>query len=164
MKKETQSRTINVGLGKIVVVRAPAVITAAGVGSCVIVCLYHPPTKTGGAAHIMLPYSKGRPRDKNRPAKFADTGVEALITRFKRRGIEPQELVAKLVGGAQLFRYYQVPNIGEQNIRVVKRILYKYNIKIKGTALGGSSGRSLWFYCDTGKVLVKERFGNTIEL
>ena len=157
-----KDNTISVGLGKIVIAQSPAVIVAAGVGSCVLVCLYDPETKTGGAANIMLPYSKNRPQDRTKPAKFADTGVETLINRFKKRGIDLSSVEAKLVGGAQLFHYYQVPNIGEQNIRVVKSVLRKYNIKVKGSAVGGHSGRSLWFYCDSGKIVVKEKFDNTI--
>ncbi|RKZ33175.1 chemotaxis protein CheD [bacterium] len=154
----------NVSLGKIVIAQAPAVLITAGIGSCVMLCLYHPDTKTGGAAHIMLPHQNDRPLDKSKPAKYADVGTENILNKFKRRGIELETLKAKLVGGAQLFHYYQVPNIGEQNIRTIKKILREHKIPIVGYAVGGHSGRSVWFYCEDGKVIVRSRFNEKLEI
>ena len=155
---------INVGLGKIVIAQSPAILLAAGIGSCAIVCLYHAETKTGAAAHIMLPERKDKQFDRTKPAKYADWAIEKIANKFKRKGIPIKDLVAKIVGGAQLFHYSQVPNIGEQNIRVVKRLLHELKIPIVANATGGHFGRSLWFHCDTGKIVVRQKFDNIFEI
>ncbi|RKZ25340.1 chemotaxis protein CheD [bacterium] len=155
---------ISVGLGKIVIAQSPAVIVAAGIGSCIIVCLYDSQTKTGAAAHIMLPYQNESKPDRKKPAKYADTAIAKIVRKLKKRGISPNNLVAKIVGGAQLFYYSQVPNIGEQNIRVVKRLLHELKIPIVGNLTGGHFGRSIWFHCDTGKVIVRQKFDNMFEI
>jgi len=148
----------NVGLGKIAVVRAPHVLVSIGVGSCVILCLYHENSKTAGMAHIMLGCTNSSRTDPDKPAKFAELAVENLLKEFAKRGIrEPSSLWAKIVGGAQLFVFKQVPNIGDINVEAAKEALDKYGISIMASDVGGTASRSVWFYAETGRVIVKSR-------
>lgn len=68
---EVKERIVN--LGEIVVTEDPEVVlTVPGVGSCIVVCAYHPRTKLAGMAHIVLPSSKGRNEATSKPFWFAD--------------------------------------------------------------------------------------------
>ena len=148
----------NVGLGKIAIVRSPHVLVSVGVGSCVILCLYHEQSGTAGMAHIMLGRTNSSRTDPDKPAKFAELAVDNLLKEFARKGIkEPSSLQAKIVGGAQLFIFKQVPNIGDANVEAVKEALDKYGIPIVASDVGGTASRSVWFYAETGKVIVRSR-------
>ena len=69
----------------------------------------------------------------------------------------PQNMVAKLVGGAKMFLSDDDsnPSIGEQNITSAKRILEQKRIPLTGENTGGNYGRSVEFDLDSGKVIVK---------
>ncbi|RKZ28927.1 chemotaxis protein CheD [bacterium] len=156
---------ISVGLGRIELTKPPGVLVSIGIGSCIALCLYHPITKTAGMAHIMLPEESEKLVSPDKPAKYAELGVKNILKKFAERGIKnPRSLVAKIVGGAQLFIFKQVPNVGERNIRAVKKILNEYNIPIVGESVGGDFGRSVWFFAETGKVLIRSKFRNIIEI
>ena len=156
---------IDVGLGKIFLTNPPGVLVSIGIGSCVVLCLYHRATKTAGMAHIMLPESNERFILFDRPAKYAEPAVENLLERFSKMGIRNHHsLTAKIIGGAQLFLFKQVPNIGAKNIEVVKKALEEHRIPLKSESVGGNYGRSVWFFSDTGKVLVRNKLREIIEI
>ncbi len=165
MMKFDEKNHINVGLGQIALTQPPGVLVSIGIGSCIALCLYHRMTKTAGMAHIMLPESNERFASLDKPAKYANPAVENLLKEFYRRGIKNhQSLVATIVGGAQLFIFKQVPNIGAKNIETVKKALEEHRIPLKKEAVGGNYGRSLWFYSDTGKVLIRSKFKEMMEI
>lgn len=156
---------INVGLGKIKVVRPPAVLSSIGVGSCIVLCLYHKQTGTAGMAHIMLPSKDNNRIEADKPAKYAELALENLLAEFSRLGIKNyRSLSAKIVGGAQLFMFKQVPNIGERNIKAIKKALRKCGIRIIGSDVGGNCGRSVWFYAESGKVIVRSKLSEPFEI
>jgi len=158
-------KQINVGIGKIAFANPPKVLVSIGVGSCIVLCLYHKPTKTAGMAHIMLPGTGDEKDDLDKPAKYVKNAINYMIKKFNKMGIKNlNSIKAKLVGGAQLFVFKQVPNIGVRNIKETKEQLRKYGIRIMGSEVGGNCGRSVWFYSDTGKVVVKSRLTHQSEL
>ncbi len=123
-------------------------------GSCVGVCLYSSHRKAGGLLHLMMA-SAGKmatdPRFKK--TKYADTGIPELIHTLKISfGVDPQNLVAKLFGGAKILKSVQ-KNIGEENIIAVKAVLKEYGIPVQAAKLGGENGCRIKFFIDTGKVI-----------
>jgi chemotaxis protein CheD len=67
-------------------------------------------------------------------------------------------LVAKLVGGASMFRsLMNAPgmNVGERNIAAAREVLRSSGIPIEGEEVGGDMGRSIRFSVDDGSVVVK---------
>ena len=147
---------IEVTMGKGTVTRAPHIISSSGLGSCVVVTLYDTKQKLGGLAHIMLPYSNS-PNGNHPPYQCADTAIATLMKELRTMRASPQDMVAKLVGGAKMFLSSEdfSPGIGEQNIISVKRILKQKRIPVIGENTGGNYGRSVEFYLDSGKVMVK---------
>jgi len=158
-------RPINVGLGKIEIAQPPAVLTCIGIGSCVALCIYHEPTRTAALAHVMIPHQNERKQDPSKPAKFADIAVENILEKLREIGLKNRKsLTAKLVGGAQLFHFKQVPNIGDKNVRALVAALRKHNIPIVSKSIGGDHGRSIWFHSETGKVIIKSKTSQIKEI
>ena len=138
------------------VTTAPHIILSSGLGSCVVVTLYDTKQKLGGLAHIMLPDSISL-NGSHPTYKCADTAIATLIKELRSMRATPRDMVAKLVGGAKMFLSSDdsSPSIGEQNIVSIKRILRQKRIPLTGENTGGNYGRSVEFYLDSGKVMVR---------
>lgn len=134
--------------------RQPHVISSSAVGSCIVVTLYETRARIGGLAHIMLPGLSNK-RMNAAPFMCADTGIASLIRTMQGEGAQMKYVVAKLVGGASMFSYYQSnPGIGELNIRCAKQALRKKGIPLIGEDVGSNYGRSVEFHLDSGKLVV----------
>lgn len=146
---------INVGIGEYSIVSNDEnkVLKATGLGSCVGVFIYDKGRKIGGLAHILLPQSPNH-KDK-KSLKYADVALNDLINDLINKGARKGNLVAKIVGGAQL---YFVENdtlkIGERNIESVENILREMQIPILGRDVGGNYGRTMEAYIPDGRVRV----------
>ncbi len=130
------------------VVKPPNVIRTSGLGSCVGVVLYDEISHTAGMVHVMLPDSCLAKADIINRAKFADTGIQALIHELERRGIRPGRLKAKIAGGAQMFHFKSgsdLMKIGPRNVAAVKEQLQMAHIPILSEDTGGNSGRTIEF-------------------
>lgn len=139
---------IKVGIAQMDVVKVPNTIRTSGLGSCVGVVIYDESKKIAGLVHVMLPDSSLGRTDTINVAKFADTGVKALIEQLKREGAQAFKLKAKIAGGAQMFQFTSDKNsmrIGPRNVEAVKVELRKQNIPIVAEDTGGNSGRTIEF-------------------
>ena len=79
------SELIKVGMADLKLCPKGQGITTLGLGSCVGVAIRDTATKNGGLAHVMLPDSTAISNNSN-TAKFADTGVEALLKMVLAKG------------------------------------------------------------------------------
>ncbi|MCM3386775.1 chemotaxis protein CheD [Ureibacillus chungkukjangi] len=150
-----QSRTgqvIKVGIAQLDIVKMPDTIRTSGLGSCVGVVLYDETKNIAGLVHIMLPDSSLARTETINEAKFANTGIKALIDKLKLAGSQPSRLKAKIAGGAQMFKFTSDKDsmrIGPRNVEAVKNELRKNNIPIIAEDTGGNSGRTIEFNPDT---------------
>lgn len=152
------NEVIKVGIAQMDVVKPPNTIRTSGLGSCVGVILYDESKQIAGLIHVMLPDSSlGRTSAIN-VAKFADTGVEALINMLKAEGVQSFKLKAKIAGGAQMFQFSSdkdTMRIGPRNVEAVKEQLRKYRIPIVAEDTGGNSGRTIEFDPVTSKLNIR---------
>jgi len=150
-----QSHTL--GIGQMAVCHAPEQIVCLGLGSCVAIILYDPVARIGGVAHVLLPKS---PIKCDSEGKYADTGTRMLVKEMLNHGAKKERLVAKLVGGAQMFPNLNlsIANIGRENIMTVRKILRELVIRIVAEDLEGNRGRSAYFETSDGHVTVKSAF------
>lgn len=141
-----------IGIGEYHVGNCP--MSTIGLGSCIGLVIHDTVRATGGLVHIMLPDSQGR---TDRPGKYADSAVELLVRELVQKGCKPTTLVAKIAGGAAMFRTTAGSlNIGERNIEAVKNRLKSRGIPVSAEDVGGSVGRTITYYpCENGKILVK---------
>jgi chemotaxis protein CheD len=151
------SQVIKVGMADLKVTGPPEVLSTLGLGSCIGICLYDPVTKVSGLAHIMLPSSQTIRNNSNR-AKFADTAIDDMIKEMITKGANKRRLVGKIAGGAQMFSFSSsndMMKIGARNADAVRSILKDMGIPIKADDTGGNFGRTIEFYPEDGRLLIK---------
>ena len=152
------SETIKVGMADLNICREPDCLTTIGLGSCVGVALYDSVTKITGLAHIMLPSSKEIKNNSN-IAKFADTGVAETIRLMEEAGAKRARITAKIAGGACMFAFAMQSNdalnVGEKNVRAVKKVLEEFKIPILAEDTGLNYGRTIIIDSNTGLLTIK---------
>jgi chemotaxis protein CheD len=105
----------------------------------------------------MLPSSETIKNNSN-IAKFADTAIVKLIEDMVKAGANRRRLVSKIAGGAQMFAFSSQNDsmkVGQRNAESVRRILKDLNIPILADDTGGNYGRTIEFYSENGKLLIK---------
>lgn len=148
---------VKVGMADLNVCMAPNALTTLGLGSCVGVVLYDSSSKTAGMVHVMLPDSTKIKNNEN-VAKFADTGIDALIKRMVQIGANRNRLIAKIAGGAQMFAFNSnndMLRIGERNIEASKIKLQQLGIRLVAEDTGLDYGRTIEFYPGNGELHIK---------
>lgn len=145
---------IIVGIAEGKIALGDQALISYALGSCVGICLYDWKNHIAGMAHIILPCRKNSINQKN-IYKFADEGLRALICEMESKGAERKKLTAKLVGGARMFQTQGSRwEIGEQNVRAVKAVLYEEHIRLVAEDTGKNYGRTVLFYASDGRVEV----------
>lgn len=158
MFQAQESTVVKVGIAQLDIVKMPRTIRTSGLGSCVGVVLYDETKNIAGMVHIMLPDSSLSRTQTLNEAKFADTGISALIQKLKQEGVQPFRLKAKIAGGAQMFKFTadkDTIRIGPRNVDAVKSELAKNKIPIIGEDTGGNSGRTIEFNPATCKLTIR---------
>ncbi len=157
-------KMIPVGMAEVKIARSGEVLSALGLGSCIGLAAYCRRTKIGGMVHIMLPAAFSN-QENDKPGKFADSGVPALLAAMKEAGAGSQ-LVFAYAGGAQVFvgSGKTGMDIGARNAEAVRIHLSTSGSRVKAYEVGGNEGRTLSFYPDTGLVTVRSVRGGTREL
>lgn len=150
---------IKVGMADLKICKAPDSLTTLGLGSCIGACIYDPGTKIAGMVHFMLPDST-RIKSNQNVAKFGDTGIAELIRLMVEAGAQKRRMVAKIAGGAKMFTMasnVNMPslNVGDNNIESAKKCLAANGIKIIAEDVALNYGRTIEFYADDGRLLVK---------
>lgn len=147
---------IVVGMADLKVAKSPDILTTLGLGSCVGITLYDKIKKIGGLAHVMLPSYKGY--EGQNIAKFADSAIIELLNQITRIGATRNQLVAKIAGGAHMFGRAQnndMLKIGERNAAASLAILKQLGIPVQANDTGGSHGRTIELYVDSGALKIK---------
>jgi chemotaxis protein CheD len=146
-----------IGIAQYAVARPPEQLCCLGLGSCVAVFLYDPQSKIGGVLHALLPRV---PPKKKPDAKYADAGIRILYDAMISEGANKNRLVAKLVGGAQMFPNLDlgISDIGGENIREARKMLRTLGIRVVSEDVQGGKGRSAYYSLDTGAVTIRTAF------
>ena len=139
------------------VCKSPDGITTLGLGSCVGVVLYDPIRKIAGMVHVMLPDSTKIMNNSNK-YKFADTGIDTLIDELLKMGAVKRNLVSKIAGGAQMFKFsnnLEMMCIGDRNVEATKIKLKELGIELLAEDTGANYGRTIEFYPETGLLHIR---------
>lgn len=146
-----------IGIGEVKVEQGDVVLSAYGVGSCVVIILYESEKKIGGLAHILLPTGN------NESPKYPQGAIKEMIKEFNRFGVDLAKAVAKIVGGATMFETFQKQAIGRRNVAQTKEELKKVGIPIVAEDVLGNWGRSVFFNLADGRVIVRSyKYGEKI--
>jgi chemotaxis protein CheD len=90
--------------------------------------------------------------------------VSVLLEEMARLGSTRLSLTAIVVGGASMFEYSATAlNIGERNAAAVKDLLQVQGIRIEYEETGGKIGRSVYYWPERGRLIVKRADGTCTE-
>jgi len=132
--------------------KAPDLLEALALGSCVAVALYDPQNKIGSLTHILLPKSSNY-KEIDKVGKYADTAIPEAIRITTSKGANRERLRAKIAGGAKMFEMSGVNHltvdVGARNVKAVKNHLSEENIPIVADDTGENYGRTVSFDLDT---------------
>ncbi len=150
--------TVHVKIADLAVKKDDGVLVTFGLGSCVGIAIYDQKSSVGGLAHILLNDSTKfvRPNVTSaNPAKFADTAIPHLVEKMEAMGARKQNMIARLAGGASLFNF-KTPSgsVGDKNIETVRFTLKKEGIRIASEEVGGSCGRTMRLFVNSGEVTI----------
>ncbi|MFQ3285415.1 MAG: chemotaxis protein CheD [Natronomonas sp.] len=139
-------------------------ITTSGLGSCLGVAIYDPHAGVGSLLHPMLPRRNGD--DDRPPARFVDSGIDAVVGALGEAGADPSTLRAKVTGGAAVvdFSTDDGYSIGDRNIETAREVLAARGIELVGEEVGGDCGRTMRVDAATGGVTVQRTDGIDTEL
>jgi len=153
------NNTIAVGISDYKISKTPDTLVTYALGSCVGIALYDPRTRIGGLSHIMLPSSSLRSEGGiDDRMKYADTAIPDLISELERKGAAKRAIVAKIIGGANMFNMTGtsfVETIGERNIAATRNELSRHGIPLIAEDVGSNYGRTVFFQLEDGMVRVQ---------
>ena len=143
-----------VGIGGLEV-RTSGALSATGVGSCVVLALHDPVAKIAGLAHPMLPE---RANAEESAWKYVDGALDHLVARMVAAGAMKERLVARVAGGASMFKSAwpdKARTVGERNVEAARTHLARHGIAVAGEDVGGTHGRTVMVQVESGAMLVK---------
>lgn len=126
-------------------------------GSCVAACIRDKVSGIGGMNHFMLPDSN---RDSSDPtstsARYGTYAMEMMINQLLKIGARRQNLEAKIFGGGSVIRGMVSANVGARNAAFARKYLQTEGIKIISEDLLDVCSRKVYFFPNSGRVLVKK--------
>lgn len=159
-------------------------------GSCVALILYDSVRAISGMNHFMLPAIRDtRHFYQEEAGRYGTYAMDLLINDMLKLGAKKQNLVAKVFGGGRVLsslekgaarlyssrdgenRYTDLESfdfeksgksVAESNIQFALEYLATEKIPIQAHDLGGSTGRKLFLFSQSGKVLQKRLTGSSL--
>lgn len=125
-------------------------------GSCVGLTLWDEVAGVGGMLHSQLPVSSiNTPRAGIEPFLFTDTGVAELLRRVFALGGDRSRVKACLAGCAQAVSAGSEFRVGQRNLAVARRVLWKNDIVVKAEDVGDDRPRTMFLDMRTGETTVR---------
>ena len=163
------SQAIEVSMGQFQVSnKRTALFKVDTVTSGLVMVLYDNVVNIGGVAYMMLPDSEhiegvnaASADDHGKPAKFANKAVLLAWEKMEELGAKPNNTVARLIGGSQLFTFGggggNPLNLGSRNAIACRTLLIRLGITVDKTDVGGNRPRNIVFSLIKGDCLISIR-------
>ncbi len=131
-------------------------------GSCISVTMFHHRIGIAAICHAVLPVCPKRNFCKiicKNPYKYVNCVIPDMTSKFRKYGIDPEEIEVKLFGGADMFplktEREKLHSVGRQNIEAAINSVNAEHLRLKSADVGGDVGRKIFFYTSTGEVRLK---------
>lgn len=141
--------------------RKPSLVHTV-LGSCVAITMHHPASRTGAICHAQQPSCPSFASsclNCPHPYRYVDCCVRGMLQQWIRLRLDPRDLELKIFGGASSLSgkddHAGVLHIGDDNVRKAMEALAAWNLAPVTGDVGGSLGRKLFFFTDTGEVFAK---------
>ncbi len=125
-------------------------------GSCVSVCLRDPIAGVSGMNHFLLPNEGGSNDVLSESARYGVYAMDILINHMLKLGASRYRMEAKVFGGGNVLKGFTSTSVGERNSEFVLDYLKTENIPILAKDLLDIYPRKVYFFPDTGQVLVRK--------
>ena len=135
-------------------VTAANVLMVTVLGSCVSACIRDREKGIGGMNHFMLADSSDASAVSS-SARYGTYAMEILINHLLKLGARKHQLEAKVFGGGRVMASLSSSMVGERNARFVIDFLATEGIRLAAKDLLDVHPRKVYFFPDTGRVLVK---------
>jgi len=124
-------------------------------GSCVSACIRDREKGIGGMNHFMLA-DGGDAGTVSSSARYGTYAMEILINHLLKLGARKSNLEAKVFGGGRVMATLTSSQVGDRNAKFVHQFLKTEGIGIVAEDLLDVYPRKVYFFPQTGKVLVKK--------
>lgn len=136
------------------VTRHPGDVLMTLLGSCVAACIRDPVAGIGGMNHFMLPDSDtGDWGGLSAATRYGNFAMETVINEIMSRGGRRDRLEIKLFGGGNVL--VSSSRIGSKNVEFIRSYIFEEQLNVAAEDLGGSLGRRIHYFPETGKVMRK---------
>jgi chemotaxis protein CheD len=133
------------------------IVIVTVLGSCVSVCLRDRLSGIGGMNHFMLPGNlDGGISPISASARYGVYAMEILLNHLLKLGARRNCLEAKVFGGGSVLRGMTANNVGVRNAEFITDYLKTENIPIAAQDLLDIYPRKVYFFPETGKVMIKK--------
>lgn len=130
------------------------VLLVTVLGSCIAACIRDPVIGVGGMNHFMLP-DDGTKGGVTTSARYGTYAMEILINHLLKLGAKKERLEAKVFGGGAVLASLASSNVGLRNAEFALEYLQTEGITILAKDLLESCPRKVYYFSDSGRVLVK---------
>src|SRR3954467_13178171 len=131
-------------------------IVTYALGSCLGVCVFDPVARVAGMLHLMLPQGSMSPeKAAQNPLMFADTGIPKLFLASYALGAKKERMLVVVAGGAS-FNMNEDADlaIGQRNVAMLRKVLWKNGVMLKKHDLGGAEPRNMTIDVQSGEVSI----------
>lgn len=140
--------------GEFFVSREPMIVYTV-LGSCIAACIRDPVVGVGGMNHFMLPEPKDGAGDSwGESTRYGSYAMESLINEILKRGGLKSRLEVKLFGAGKI--YEGKIDVGARNAEWVLAFLKTEGMTPVKTDLGDVFPRKVYYFTDSGRVLMKK--------
>lgn len=136
-------------------VTADGLMLVTVLGSCVAACIRDVDLGIGGMNHFMLPDEGGRDAVGS-SARYGTYAMEVLINHLLKMGARRHRLEAKVFGGGAVMEALSSSDVGVRNAQFVLDYLKTEKIAVAARDLLDVYPRKVYYFPDTGRVLVKK--------
>lgn len=138
--------------GEFVVSDKPSVVSTT-LGSCVAACVRDKQRGIGGMNHFLLTHPTWSDAELAASARYGCFAMEMLLNEIYRRGGERANLEVKVFGGGHVHSVGL--DVGQVNAHWILEYAEREQLQVCGSDLGGEGARRIFYYTDSGRVLVK---------
>ena len=139
-------------------------------GSCLAIVFYSKRLRIGAIAHVSLPeqrsgglhcsdpYSDSTDVSPSCSFKYVSCAFPYMVEKFRKLGVENNEIDVKIFGGASVLAHnHNMKTVGRKNLETAFRMIKDFDLNLVGKNIGGSFGRTIHFFTDTGEVYIRYR-------